>query len=237
MRRTLLGTDLLIEQQTTNAFNLDTVLLANFIKIPAKTKLILDVGTGNGALMLYLSQKTKAKIIGIEVQEERYVQAVKNIELNHLSDRLSCIHKNYNQIEYKNVDCIISNPPFFKLTEKANINESEDSAIARHEILLNLEELIFNVSKHLKFGGHFFMIHRPDRLVEIIKVMSKNQLEIKRLRFVHPYVDAKANHVLIEAIKNGNEGITLEPPLILYTDKHIFSKEIIKIYGGDPHVT
>jgi len=237
MLRTLLGTDLLIEQQSTNAFNLDTVLLAHFIKIPAKSKLVLDVGTGNGALMLYLSKKTNAKIIGIEIQEERYLQAIKNIEINQLTNRLSCLHDDYKRVVFKNVDCIISNPPFFKISEKANLNESEDMTIARHEVSLNLEDLVATVSKQLKFGGHFFMIHRPDRISEIIKTLTKFQLEIKRIRFVHPYIDSKANHVLIEAIKNGNEGLTLEPPLILYIEKHIFTKELVEIYGGKTHVT
>jgi tRNA1(Val) A37 N6-methylase TrmN6 len=237
MLRTLLGTDLLIEQQSTNAFNLDTVLLAHFVKIPVKSRVVLDVGTGNGALMLYLSQKTNAKIIGIEIQEERYLQAIKNIEINQLSHRLSVLNEDYKEINFKDVDCIISNPPFFKVSEKANLNKNEDMTIARHEIALNLENLIIQVTKHLKFGGHFFMIHRPDRIAEIIKTFAKYQLEIKRIRFVHPYLDAKANHVLIEATKNGNEGLTLEPPLILYIEKHIFTKELIEIYGGKPHVT
>jgi tRNA1(Val) A37 N6-methylase TrmN6 len=126
----------------------------------------------------------------------------------------------------------VSNPPFFKVTESSNLNESEDDTIARHEVMLSLKELIESVSKALKFGGHFFMIHRPDRFAEIVSTLNDYQLEIKRVRFVHPYLNQKANHVLIEAIKNGQPGMTLEPPLILYYEKHILTKEMVDIYGG-----
>jgi tRNA1(Val) A37 N6-methylase TrmN6 len=232
MLRTLLGTNLWIEQQSRQAFNLDTILLAHFIKVPAKSKLVMDFGTGAGAVMLYLSQKTKAQIIGVEIQEDRYLAALHNIKLNELDNQLSCIHQDIKTLEHKDVDCIVSNPPFFKVNETSNVNDDEDATIARHEVMLNLKELIESVSKVLKYGGHFFMIHRPDRFAEIVEVMNTYQLEIKRVRFVHPYLDQKANHVLIEAIKNGQPGMKLEPPLILYCGKHILTKEMVDIYGG-----
>jgi tRNA1(Val) A37 N6-methylase TrmN6 len=232
MLRTLLGTNLWIEQQSRQAFNLDTILLAHFVKVPAKSKTIMDFGAGAGAVMLYLSQKTKAKIIGVEIQEDRYLAALHNIKLNELGNQLSCIHQDVKTLEYKDIDCVVSNPPFFKVTETSNLNENEDDTIARHEVMLNLNELIQSASRVLKFGGHFFMIHRPDRFAEIVEVMHAHQLEIKRVRFVHPYLDQKANHVLIEAIKNGQPGMTLEPPLILYCGKHILTKEMVDIYGG-----
>jgi len=232
MLRTLLGTNLWIEQQSRQAFNLDTILLAHFIKVPAKSKIVMDFGTGAGAVMLYLSQKTKAQIIGVEIQEDRYLAALHNIKLNELNNQLSCIHQDIKTLEYKDVDCIVSNPPFFKVNETSNVNDDEDATIARHEVMLNLNELIESVSKVLKYGGHFFMIHRPDRFAEIVEVMNRYQLEIKRVRFVHPYIDQKANHVLIEAIKNGQPGMKLEPPLILYCGKHILTKEMVDIYGG-----
>ena len=237
MLRTLLGTNLMIDQKGRQAFNLDTILLADFVKVPAKTKTLMDFGTGAGALMLYMSKKTKASIIGIEIQEERYYQALYNIKLNHLESQLSVQNQDVRKLEMKNVDCIISNPPFFKVSESSNTNESEDDTIARHEVMLTLDELIQSVSRTLKFGGHFYMIHRPDRFAEIISVMNKYQMEAKRVRFVHPYLNSHANHVLIEAIKNGQPGIVLESPLILYIEKHILTKEMVDIYGGRKHVT
>lgn len=237
MLRTLIGTDLWIEQSESQAFNLDTILLAHFTKIPYKTKQVLDIGTGVGGLMLYLSKKTKANIIGIEIQENRFQQALKNIELNHLESQLSCIHADIKTCTFKDVDYIISNPPFFKLNEETQTSLTEEDRIARHEVTLSLEDLIKQTSTFLKNGGYFSMIHRPDRFEEITKLLNQYHLNIKRVRFVHPYYDKKANHVLIEAMKKGSSGLIVEPPLILYHDQHIMTKELIDIYGGNNHVT
>ncbi len=237
MLRTLLGTNLWIEQKSRQAFNLDTILLADFVKIPAKSKRVADFGTGAGPIMLYLSQKTKAQIIGVEVQEDRVLQARNNIELNHLENQLSCVQADIRSLEFKDLDVVVSNPPFFRITENGNLNETEDDRIARHEVMLTLSELIKSAAKALKFGGHFFMIHRPDRFAEIVDEMNQNQFEIKRIRFVHPYLNAHPNHVLIEAIKNGQPGMKVDPPLILYYEKHVLTNELVDIYGGKSYVT
>jgi tRNA1Val (adenine37-N6)-methyltransferase len=236
-RRTLLGTKLWIEQTSRHAFNLDTILLSDFIKVPYKSKLILDLGTGAGAIMLYVSQKTKTKIIGVEVQASRYEQALNNIKINHLEHQLSAVHQDLKTITYREVDCIISNPPFFKITETSNLNLNEEEMIARHEVMMSLEDLIQISSKALRFAGHFFMIHRPDRFAETNDLMKKYQLEIKRVRFVHPYLTAQPNHVLIEAVRGGQPGMKVEPPLILYTEKQILTEEMQLIYGGRSYVT
>lgn len=237
MARTLLGTDLLIEQEQSQAFNLDTILLADFIKVPLKSKTLVDFGTGTGALMLYMSKKTKAKIIGIEVQEKRYHQALHNIKINHLEHQVSVINQDINDFNRIDIDCIISNPPFFKVSETSLKSINDDEKIARHEVLIDIERLIQKVSKSLRYGGHFFMIHRPDRLIEIMEIMKKNQIEIKRLRFVHSYIHDKAHHILIEATRNGQSGLKVEPPLIIYDHPHEHSKEMKEIYGGRSYVT
>lgn len=232
MLRSLLGTQLMIEQKSRTAFNLDTILLSDFAKIPYRSKVVLDVGTGAGPIMLYLSQKTNAKIIGIEIQEDRFLQARHNININHLEHQCSVIHQDIKLLDMKDVDCIVTNPPFFKINETSNVNESLDDTIARHEMTLDLESLIETASRLLKYAGYLTMIHRPDRFAEIISVMNRNHMEIKRVRFVHPYINDKANHVLIEAVKKGAPGMMLEPPLILYVEKHIPTKELVEIYGG-----
>lgn len=232
MLRTLLGTDLWIEQNSRQAFNLDTILLQHFVKIPARAKTILDVGTGVGPLMLYLSKKTKAKIIGVEIQESRYHQAIKNIALNHLEHQLSCIHQDIRTCTIKDVDLIVTNPPFFKTSETSNKSEDEEDLIARHEVTLTLEELIQASARLLKFGGYLTMIHRPDRFAEIVDLLNRYDFSVKRIRMVHPYLNHPANHVLIEAMKNGNPGMTVESPLIVYIDKHILTKDMVDIYGG-----
>lgn len=232
MLRTLLGTDLWIEQNSRQAFNLDTILLQHFTKIPARTKTILDLGTGVGPLMLYLSKKTKAKIIGVEIQEARYHQALKNIELNHLEHQLSCIHADVKTLVMKDVDLIVTNPPFFKTSETSNKSVDEDDLIARHEVTLTLEQLIQASARLLKFGGYLTMIHRPDRFAEMTELLNHYGFQVKRVRFVHPYIHHPANHLLIEAMKHGNAGMVVEPPLILYVDKHILTKDLVDIYGG-----
>ncbi|MBE0701302.1 MAG: methyltransferase [Acholeplasmataceae bacterium] len=232
MIRSLLGTDLVIDQETKQAFNLDTILLANFIKIPYKSKLVLDVGTGVGALMLYTSTKTKAKIIGVEIQANRHQQAVRNISLNGLDEQLSCFLGDVRDMSFQDVDVIISNPPFFKVSTTSNLNACDEQSIARHEIKLTLKELIAFAGKNLKNGGYFYMIHRPDRFLEIISLLGEHHLEIKRVRFVHPYLKKDPNHILILAIKKGHPGLKVDPPLILYHDKDVLTEDLKKIYGG-----
>ncbi|MDD4193770.1 MAG: methyltransferase [Acholeplasmataceae bacterium] len=237
MLRTLIGTDLWIEQTESQAFNLDTILLASFAKIPYRTKQILDIGTGVGGLMLYLSQKTNAKITGIEIQANRYEQALKNIQINHLETQLSCVLSDVRTLKYKDVDYIITNPPFFKVDEDSHLSMTKEDLIARHEINLTLEELIKTSASFLKNGGYIALIHRPDRFEEIARLMEKYDMVMKRIRFVHPYSHKKANHILVEAMKKGKPGLIIEPPMILYHDKHIMTKELIDLYGGEKDVT
>lgn len=237
MHTTLIGTDLSIEQNKIQAFNLDTILLANFVKIPAGTKKVLEIGTGAGALLLYMSKKTKAEIVGVEIQEQRYKQAIINISKNNLESQISCLHKDIRTMEMDLFDCIVSNPPFFKVNDKTKKNNNVEDTISRHEVSLSLEELTVAVKKNLKYGGHFFMIHRPDRFAEIVKLFTESRLAIKRVQFVHPYLDAKANHVLIEAIKNGKPGTVIEKPMIVYDEKHVLTKTMKDIYGGRVYVT
>lgn len=237
MKRKLIHSHLWISQEKGHAFNLDTVLLQDFIRLPYRIKHVIDVGTGNGALALYLSEKTKAKITAIEIQENRFEQALKNVELNQLEDRINVIHLDYLKSSFKDVDVIICNPPFFKVDKHSNINDDDSIAQARHELSLTLEDLISKVSKQLKYGGKFFMIHRPDRIAEIFRLTEQHDLVIKRMQFVHPYVDKKPNHVLFECVKKGGLETIIEPPIIIYKEKHQFTEQAKKIFGGDIHVT
>lgn len=220
IRRKLIGSQIDIDQERNHSFNLDTVLLAKFLNLPARLKTLLDVGTGNGALLLYASEMTKANLFGVEIQEERFQMAKHNIQLNHLEHRSKLILGDYLNTSFKNLDCIICNPPFFKTAHEDQLSLETSDQIARHEQTLSLSKLIAKVSEQLKFGGYFYMVHRADRFAEIVFECKKHQLAIKRVKFVHPYLDKKANHVLIQCIKNGKDSLVLEPPLILYKDKH-----------------
>ncbi len=237
MKRQLIQSTLWIEQEKGHAFNIDTVLLAHFVKLNYRIKTVLDVGTGNGAIALYLSEKTKAHIIGIEIQKNRYVQALKNVELNHLEAQIEILHEDYLNTSFESVDVIVCNPPFFKISNTSNLNADDSISIARHEVSLDLESLIKKVSQQLKYSGKFFMIHRPSRLIEIINLCEKYQLTIKRLQFIYPYLDRQANHVLIECVKNGKDELRLEPPLILYEGEHQLTDKAEKILGGELNAT
>ena len=221
-----------LNQTKQQAYNTDTILLANYIKIPKNCQNILDVGTGSGILLLDLAMKTKANIYGIEYQENRYLQAKENILLNNLNNQVEVIHGDFNNYQFnKKFDLIISNPPFFKVHNNERLSHNEEDLIARHEVALTLESLIINVSKNLKNKGYFYMIHRPDRISEIIELCKQNNMVVKKIKFIHPYLNKNANHVLITILKNGNEGVIVEKPLILYEDKHQFTKEMLEIIG------
>lgn len=231
--RDLLGTKLNIESEVGKAFNLDTIVISDFARIPYKSKLVCDFGCGNAAIMMYLSQKTKSNILGIEIQEKRYVQALKNIKLNGLEDRLSV-----KQLDLKNLnletkaDVIVSNPPFFKVNELTKRSIDDEMEIAKHELFLTLEDLIKAARRNIKHGGLFYMVHKADRLDEIILILNKYDFRLKRVRFVHPTLESKPNQVLIEARFKGEGFLIVEPPLIQYKDKGIYSEEMNEIYNG-----
>ncbi len=226
MIRKLIGSNRIIEQYHKIAFNLDTVLLANFIHIKKSAKAVVDIGTGNGVLMLYIADQTKANIIGVEIQEERADLAKKNITLNSLDNRLSVITDDIKNVELKGVDYVVCNPPFFKVGELTRKHVDPAIAMARHEVTLTFEDLAKSASKMLKHGGICYIIHRPDRIGEITAILDQYDLTIKRMRFVHPYVDRRANHVLIEAKKYGEHGTILEKPFILYKAKNEYTDEL-----------
>lgn len=231
MEKTILGEKILLKQEK-NKFNLDTLLLLSFIKIPLTAKNIVDIGTGNGSMMLYLSNKTKAKITGIEIQKDRYLETIDNIKLNNLEAQLTCINDDVNNITLKDIDVVISNPPFFKVEETTKTSKSQEEQIARFETMLTLEQLIAKASSFLKNKGQFYFIHRPSRLSEITKILNKYNLTIKRIQTVHPYLNKEANHLLIMATKNGKEDLIIEKPFILYQEKEKMTEQLSNIYGG-----
>jgi len=213
---------LTLDQQT---FNTDTMLLASFIKIPKNTKNILEVGTGSGILMLELSKRCDAFIDGIEIQEERVKIAIKNINLND-KNKLKVIQGDFRNFKFdKKFDLIISNPPFFKLNDQKRLSLKEEDIIARHELFLNLDDLLKGIFLNLNDYGTFYLIHRPDRLLELSRIADSYNLKIKRIKFVYSHFNKNAISVLIMGKKMGNDGIVVESPLILYEEKGVLSFE------------
>lgn len=233
----VLGYDNLKIYQNTEMFkfSLDSVLLANFVTINPSTKKILDIGTGNAIIPLILSTKTKSKITGVEIQKEVSNLATKSVKINNLDEQINIINKDINEYlktdETEVYDVITCNPPFFKLNEKSIINESKCKQIARHEITLNLDNLIKISKKLLKNNGRLAIVHRPERLIEIIEIMKKNNIEPKKLCFVYPKTNIESNILLIEGIKNGKPGIKILPPIYTHNIDNTYTKEIQKYFS------
>ena len=215
-------------------FSLDSVLLPNFITLNKNITNILDIGCGNAPIPLILSKKTTAKIIGVEIQKEVYDLAVESIKINKKEKQIEIINKDINEL-YKEIDTgtfdvITCNPPFFKYKEDSNINKSDYKTIARHEKTLNLEN-IFNIAKKLlKNNGIIGIVHRPERLVEILEEMKKNNIEPKRIRFIYPKKEKEANILLVEGRKNGKPGLKVLPPLYSHNEDGTYSEEIKKFF-------
>lgn len=213
-------TDLKIYQNSDFfSFSLDSVMLANFVDIRTRDKKILDLGTGNGVIPLILSKRTKSDIIGLEIQEKLSDLAKKSIKYNKLDDRITIFNidmKDFVTNELLNTfDLITCNPPYFKYSANNTVNDSLFKLIARHEVEITLSDIFSIAKKLLKDGGKFAIVHRPERLLEILGEFKKNNIEPKRIRFVYENVNKDAIIVLIEGIKNGHGGLKIENPFVL----------------------
>ena len=216
-------------------FSIDSLLISEFVNIQKNTKKILDLGTGNAAIPLFLSKKTSAKIYGIEIQEISYKLALRNININNLNEQIYIIYDNMkNYLNYFNMgsfDIVISNPPFFRINENTNfLNNLKQLSIARHEIEINLEELIKIASELVKDRGYFYLVHRADRLSEILNNLIKYRFEAKKIKFCYTTKYKSAKIVLIEAIKNGKTGLTILPPLIINKENGEYTDEVLKMF-------
>lgn len=211
-------------------FSLDSVLLPNFITIPKNTKNILDIGSGNAPIPLILSTKTKAKITGVEIQKDVYALACESIKINNKEGQIKIINGDIKEVEKKWNNCsyqiITCNPPFFKYTESSNINKNDYKTIARHEVCLNLDELIKISSRLLDNNGVFGMVHRPERMLEILETMKKYNIEPKRIQFVYPRTNEEANILLIEGRKNGKPGLKVCNPLYSHNENGEYTDQI-----------
>jgi len=215
-------------------FSLDSVLLPNFIHFNKSINMIMDICTGNAPIPLILSTKTNAKIIGVEIQDEIFELAKESVKINHLENKIELIHDDANNVsnyyESDTFDIITCNPPYFKINEKTLRNENEVKCNARHETLINLEQIIKIARKLLKNKGSLYIVHRTERLSEIVYLMKENNIEPKRVRFIYPKKGTESNIVLIEGKKDGNIGLRVEPPLIAHNDDGSYTEEVLKCF-------
>lgn len=227
----------IIQREDILNFSLDSTILANFVTIHKKAKKIVDLGCGNGYIPIFLTMRTDANIYGVEIQEEVYNLAVRSVELNNLGKQIKIINgdiKNIHQIlGTSSFDVVVSNPPYFKYNENSKINDSEYLTIARHEVLINLDEVVKCASILLKDGGTFAIVHRSERLVEIFSTLKKYQFNPYRMQFVFAKTTSTESvAVVIECKKSKKEGgLKIIPPLYVTDANNEYTDEILKIFN------
>ena len=199
-------------------FSLDSILLAEFVELRDTTKTIVDFCTGNAPVPLILSTKTNAKLYGFELQQNIYKLAKLSVVENNLESQINIINDNLtNALEYilpESVDAVTCNPPYFKYDKTSLINEDEEKAIARHEITMNLDDLMTSAKYILKNKAPLYIVHRCDRLEEILECLEKYNFKVKKLQFIYAGYKKEAIMVLIKATKNGNSGsLKVMPPI------------------------
>ena len=209
--------------------NTDTEVLGEFINI-YKEDTVLDMGTNTGALMLYANLFNPKKIIGLEINKKALELAKKNLDINGVNN-YELIEGNIITYENDPVDVIICNPPYFKYEKDSILNKNDVKSIARHEISIKLEDIFRIAKKLLKNGGSIYLIHRTDRLIEIIEKMKENNIEPKKIRFIYPKINKESNLVLIEGKKNGKIGLKLLSPLIVHNEDGSYTDEVLKMFG------
>ena len=215
-------------------FGMDAVLLSSFAGCQPDSK-VVDFGTGTGVIPILLTAKTKASHIdALEIQEESADMAQRSVQLNGLTGKIKIIQGDIKEasdlLGKASYDYVITNPPYMN-NDHGLKNSALPKAIARHEILCSLEDVIREGACVLKPGGHFIMVHRPFRLIEIITCLTRYKLEPKRMRFVHPFADKEPNMVLIDAVRGGNSMVKIESPLVIYATQGQYTQEILDIYN------
>ena len=225
----------IIQNKNFFCFGIDSVLISNFCAKNKSASNAVDIGSGSGIISILIASKTRIKhIYGIEIQNEVAEMSKRSIELNHLEDKIEILNIDLKDatkyINPNSIDCVVTNPPYMKNGTGAK-NENRQKIIARHEVETTLSEILNISYKLLKDKGEFFMIHRVDRLVDILSEMRAQRLEPKEIQFVHPYVNKSPNLVMLRAVKNGGRELKVLDPLVVYNNNGEYTDEILKIYG------
>ena len=223
----------IIQDEKRFCFGMDAVLLAGFAKVKPEETMV-DLGTGTGVIPILLEARSEgAHFIGLEIQEESADMARRSVAYNHLEDKITICTGDIKDATKifgaSSYDVVTSNPPYM-IGQHGLVNPDSEKAIARHEILCTLEDVVSQAAGLLKPKGRFYMVHRPFRLPEIMAVMMKYRLEPKRMQLVYPYIDKEPNMVLIEGSLYGNPRMTVEKPLIVYKEPGVYTEEVITLY-------
>lgn len=224
----------IIQNSEKFCFGMDAVLLSGFANVK-KGERAIDLGTGTGIIPILLEAKTSGEhFTGLEIQKESADMASRSVMLNDLGEKIDIVVgdiKGASEIfGASSFDVVTTNPPYMTANHGL-VNPDSAKAIARHEIMCSLEDVVRESSKLLKTNGRMYMVHRPFRLAEIMITLCKYAIEPKRMRMVYPYIDKEPNMVLIEALKGGKPRVTVEKPLIVYKECGKYTDEIYDIYG------
>ncbi len=224
----------IIQSEEGFRYGIDAVLLSGFAKVKAGER-VLDMGTGTGILPILLAAKTQGEsFTGLEIQEKSADMAARSVRYNGLEDRIRIVQGDMREAAAifgpASFDVVVSNPPYMT-GNHGLLNPQAAKAIARHEILCSLEELVRETAAVLTSRGRFYLVHRPFRLAEIMGMLMRYGLEPKRMQLVYPYVDREPNLVLLEACKGGNPRIRVDKPLIVYEKPGVYTQDIRDIYG------
>ncbi len=215
-------------------FGMDAVLLSGFAKV-LEGEVAIDLGTGTGIIPILLEAKTKGRhFTGLEIQEESADMARRSVAYNGLQETIDIVTGDIKEasriFKPASFDVVTTNPPYMNHNHGL-VNPNMPKAIARHELLCTLEDVVRESARLLRPGGRLYMIHRPTRLVEIINMLTSYKLEPKHMRMVHPYINKEPNMVLIEAVRGGKSMLKMDPPLIVYKEPNVYTDEIYKVYG------
>ena len=234
------GDNIIYQDDEWFTFSLDSVLLSNFVSIKFTDKKILDMACGNAPIPMLLTFRTKASIYGIDIQKEVIDLGIESVIENKMNKQISLEVLDINNVEDRFpaefFDVITCNPPYFKYNNNDNINLNMNKRISRHEVLVNLDTIVQKASFLLKNGGTFAMVHRPDRLIEIINVMEKHNITPKKLQLCYSKNNSNCNLILIEGNKNGKNGLKILNPVIVHNSDGTYSEEIRKMFGDDNDV-
>lgn len=224
----------IIQNPARFCFGMDAVLLSGFAQARQGER-VLDLGTGTGIIPILMEAKTKASdFFALEIQEESADMARRSVRYNHLEDKIRIITGDMKDASKifgaSSFDIVTTNPPYM-IGQHGISSASDAKAIARHEILCDLDDILRESAKVLRPNGRFYMVHRPFRLAEIFAKMVAYKIEPKRMKLVYPYVDKEPNMVLIEGLRGGRSRLTVEKPLIVYREQGVYTDEIYDIYG------
>lgn len=224
----------IIQKKNGFCFGMDAVLLSGFAWARGGER-VLDLGTGTGIIPILLAAKTEGEhFTGLEIQEEMVDMAHRSVQLNGLEERVSMVQGDIREASRifgrASFDVVTSNPPY--MDDRHGLKNPElPKAIARHEVLCTLEDVVREAAAVVKPGGRFYLVHRPRRLAEILSVLREYRLEPKRMKLVHPFVDREANMVLIEAARGGGAMMRVEAPVIVFREPGVYTEEIRTVYG------